>query len=178
MDAQLAAGLVGAAVLALILAVAVGRAIRARRRRASEAALRESERVAMGRLAWLTGRSAEAPEVPPSASRAALAPAAASSGHAAASRTPTWVSPRRRLWRDTAAVLLVAAAGALVVAVVRPPSPQADGGVLGATASPRPVLPPMPTPRVRPSPTATLTDRKSTRLNSSHIEPSRMPSSA
>jgi hypothetical protein len=79
MEFLLVVGLIGAAVLALALAVVRGRASRARGRQAADAALLETERVAMGRLAWLTGRSAEAPEVAPpllSASRVAPPPSA------------------------------------------------------------------------------------------------------
>ena len=65
METLLVVGLIGAAVVALILVLAGGRASRARRREEAEAARLESERLAMGRLAWLTGRAPEAPEVAP-----------------------------------------------------------------------------------------------------------------
>lgn len=145
-DPLVAVGVV-AAVVALV-ALGGGQAALARRRRASEAARRESERVAMGRLAWLTGRSEVAPEVAPLPSpfaRAAVLPAA------------EWVvSPRRRLGRDTSAVLLVGTLGILVVAVAWHPAP-ADSGVLGATATPRPVAPATATPTATPTPTLSPT---------------------
>ena len=152
MEFLLVVGLIGAAVLALVLAVTRGRASRARRRQEADVALLESERVAMGRLAWLTGRSAEAPIVappPPLPSASRVVPYAVATAPDA-----TWVaSPRRRLWRDTSAVLLAAAIGVLVVGLVLPASPPADGGVLGATATPA-VAPTPPTPAPTPAPTA------------------------
>jgi len=165
MEFLLVVGLSGAAVLALVLGVARGRASRAQRRRDADAALLETERVAMGRLAWLTGRSAEAPEVaPPLPSASRVAPYAAATAPDA-----TWVaSPRRRLWRDTSAVLLVAAIGVLVVGFVLPSIPPADGGVLGATATPAPTpapsaapaaptVAPAATPAPTPAPSASPT---------------------
>jgi len=153
MEAQLAAGVIAALVLAVVVAGVVGRTLRRRRLRASDAAMRESERVAIERLAWLTGRSAQAPEAPapPPPPRHAERPA----GRAATAPAEGWVvSPRRRLWRDTAAVLLVAAIGVLAVGFVLPPAPPADGGVLGATATPQPATPAAPTPPA-PAPTPT-----------------------
>ena len=145
METLLVVGLIGAVVVALVLVLARGRASRARRREEAEEARLASERLAMGRLAWLTGRASEAPEVvPPAPLPGPMAPYAITAAPEVA-----WVaSPRRRLWRDTSAVLLVAAIAVLVIGVVLPSATPTDGGVLGATATPAPDLARTPEPAV------------------------------
>jgi LysM repeat protein len=135
----------GAAVVLLAVLVAVVRRGRARRRAAEEAALQASGERAIDRLAWLTGRAEAAPPVPP------LPPAPAP---APVERLPhPGISPRRRLGRDAALVLLAGVGIVAVVAVLRPVSPDEAGGVLAATSSP--VAPPnSSSPVAAPSPTA------------------------
>jgi type II secretory pathway pseudopilin PulG len=154
METLLVVGLIGAAVVALILVLVGGRASRARSREEAEAARLESERLAMGRLAWLTGRAPEAPEVvPPAPLPGRMAPYAITAAPEIA-----WVaSPRRRLWRDTSAVLLVAAVAILVIGVVLPATTPTEGGVLEATATPAPDLTPTPEPAVTAEPTSAPT---------------------
>jgi LysM repeat protein len=124
------------AALGLLLAMAGllvlgARRARARRLAADEAARRAEADLALDRLAWLTGRSERAPAAP-----------YRSAGPATAARhvgplPEQAVSPRRRLWRDTSAVLLVGLLGALLAGSLLPPA-RLDDGVLEATATPRP----------------------------------------
>ncbi len=129
--------LLGAGILLVGAVMAAGRVRRERRRRREDADLRQSERLALDRLAWLTGRS-EAPPEPPRLAPPPPEP----SGEA-------WVvSPRRRLGRDTSAVLLV---GVVALAAIRALAPGAPGGgVLEATSRPAPTAAPTAAP---PSPT-------------------------
>ena len=127
------------------------RRIRAHRRTRAAARI-ASQQMALDRLAWLTGRAEEPPPAPP-----VLAPVSAARSDAEVEEVGRgWVvSPRRRLWRDTSAILLVGVLAAFIVLTVAPPASAPEGGVLAATATPRPTAAPLPTPRPTPRPTAT-----------------------
>jgi LysM repeat protein len=125
----LAALAAGAAVLLAILAVAARRS--RRRRRAEEAAREANGERAVERLAWLTGRAEAAPPVTPRP----VTPTAPVPVLVAPLEQPA-LSPRRRLGRDTALVLLAGIAAVAVVAILRPTALDERGAVLAATASP------------------------------------------
>ncbi len=117
-----AAALVTVLVLAAVIVVAV-RAGRAGAPRTKPPARPASASPSTG-SAWLTGRTEEPPEVP-------VATAAPAGEPVVAPLDPEWVvSPRRRLWRDTSAVLLVGVVGVLLVGIA--PAPRRLGGGRGA----------------------------------------------
>jgi nucleoid-associated protein YgaU len=142
--------MLAAAALGLLLAVAVllmlgARRVRARRLAADEAARRAEADLALDRLAWLTGRSERSPVTPhrpagPLVRARHVGPL-----------TEQAISPRRRLWRDASAVLLVGLVGVLIAGNLLPATPL-DGGVLQATATPRPTPSPAATAPSAPSP--------------------------
>ena len=129
--------------LVLALAAQIARARRrARRRAAEDADLAAGSQVAMHRLAWLTGRAADAPELPgrgtPPAPIAPVGRLAARVGRL----------PRRRLWRDTSAVLLAGVAGVLAFVTFLPPAARPTA----ASWPPRSSRRRRPPPRPRPPP--------------------------
>lgn len=141
---MLAAAALGVLLAVVGLLVLGARRARARRLAADEAARLAEADLALDRLAWLTGRSERAPVAP-----------YRRTGPVAAARhvgplPEQAVSPRHRLWRDTAAVLLIGLVGVLLAGSLLPAA-RLDDGVLEATATPHPT----------PSPAATAQSARS-----------------
>ena len=165
--------LVALLALALGLALLVGCVALVARERARRARLqlgigRRTERLMWERLDWVAGRPAairEQLDEPAGAgpdghlavdARSSAAPAQVA---ADADADSTNLSPRRRLWRDTSAVVFVGALALFVYSFAATPRPAPTGAVLAATSSPA-VSPvegvsevPSPTSATTPAPT-------------------------
>ncbi len=150
----LAIAVLAATVALAVLSVGVALVARERGRRQRlrlERRLR-AERLIWQRLDWV------ADPVPSSPKRAATRSIAAPTDEEMQGTDPVHLSPRRRLWRDTSAVLFIGVLGALAVGLFATLRPAPEGGVLGVTSSPAsPAVAaartPGATPSVTPEPT-------------------------
>ena len=142
--------LVAAAIALVVLGAGLALVARERRRRDRLRAERDqrTERLIWQRLDWVASPAPTSPD-PVSPAPASPAPTAARQAIDPAAQRGTWASPavyspRRRLWRDTSAVLLVGVLGVLAFSVAAPPRPAPEGGVLAATSAPATVAPLIP----------------------------------
>ena len=152
--------------IAILLALALWRA---RERRHESRDISEAEAAIQARLAWIRGEDPLPGEPSPGAAAEPSLPetpvVVARPGPPRDGQLGWVVSPRRRLWRDTSAVLLVGITLVLVVSLLPGASSEGPGQTLSATgtpaldpsptATPTPAPTPRPTPRPTPTPSPT-----------------------